>query len=140
MGTTPSDYIMGRMLSLNPMNRTCLALIDQWLETRDHTHSCCGESRIEPALPTRILEIQGQKVIVLLTNGRSARYVALSYCWGNAAPNEHLTTAIDPQDTTATYNPFTPSGVVTSALPKIIRDAITVCPNLCINYLWVDAL
>jgi hypothetical protein len=47
---------------------------------------------------------------------------------------------MDPQDTTTTYDPFTSSGVVTSAVPKTVQDALTVCQNLCINYLWVDAL
>jgi hypothetical protein len=62
--------------------------------------------------------------------GERARYVALSYCWGDP-PHTFATTRAILDD---------PSKVHWGDMPATIRDAVAVTRNLGIRYLWVDAV
>jgi hypothetical protein len=59
-----------------------------------------------------------------------ARYVALSYCWGDP-PHPFITTRITLEN---------PSIVDWTLIPATIMDAVLVTRSLGIRYLWVDAL
>lgn len=49
------------------------------------SHAACGAADPQQ-LPTRILKIEqgGRKVRLHASEGESAQYVTLSYCWGNS--------------------------------------------------------
>lgn len=72
-----------------------------------------------------------ERVKVLVSEGLSAQYAALSYCWGYT-----------PQVTTtqARLPSFVKDGIEISKLPKTLQDAITVTRKLGIPYLWIDSL
>ena len=57
-------------------------------------------------------------------------YAALSYAWG---------TAQQPHATTKTNLAAHLQGILISALPRTIRDAITLGRNLGLDFLWVDS-
>ncbi|KAH8654959.1 heterokaryon incompatibility protein-domain-containing protein, partial [Tricladium varicosporioides] len=61
---------------------------------------------------------------------RSSKYIALSYCWGGNQTFKLTSSTIE-----ELY-----AGFKISALPKTIRDAITITKWFKIKYLWVDAL
>ncbi|ORY19521.1 heterokaryon incompatibility protein-domain-containing protein, partial [Clohesyomyces aquaticus] len=91
--------------------------------------------------PTRLLDL-GQQLLsseppklVETKNGIgtefcSPAYATLSHCWGNSQPLrllmqnklQHL------------------QGIPLSALPRVFSEAMTVCRNLGIRYLWIDSL
>jgi hypothetical protein len=61
---------------------------------------------------------------------QSLPYVALSYCWGTS--NNFVTRTSNLKEHE--------EGMEIAVMPKTIQDAITVCRNVGINYLWVDAI
>jgi hypothetical protein len=80
-----------------------------------------------------VLELRG--LIVYLREytapEKLRRYASLSHCWGPEGPAIRLT-----HDTIEQLK----DGFSISKLPKTFRDAVKVCQNLGISYLWVDAL
>ena len=64
-------------------------------------------------------------------NGRTGRYVALSYCWGEK--QELMTTH-------KTLPEFSRRGIMAQRLPATLRDAARVTKGLGISYLWIDSL
>ncbi|KAH7087535.1 heterokaryon incompatibility protein-domain-containing protein, partial [Paraphoma chrysanthemicola] len=58
-------------------------------------------------------------------------YACLSHCWGSQGPALQLTQE--------SMNLFM-TGVARCQLPNTFRDAVEICSNLNISYLWIDAL
>ncbi|RFU81664.1 heterokaryon incompatibility het [Trichoderma arundinaceum] len=101
-----------------------------------------------PFLPKRLLDVESpsssahiQLVITnqyepLLTaaNADSKRYAALSYCWGSEqeAAKQLKTTRATIDEHLLRIN--------VNKLPQTVADAVQVCRDLHIRYLWVDAL
>ncbi|KAK1756303.1 heterokaryon incompatibility protein-domain-containing protein [Echria macrotheca] len=94
--------------------------ISGWMEQcrQKHDHLC--SVRLEDAPPLlRAIDCVSSTVVQLPAE---ARYVALSYSWGDKAMDRHT---------------LSPSGLPAS-IPLTIRDAMEVCRHLGIRYLWVD--
>lgn len=86
-------------------------------------------------MPTRVIHIvdhgeAGIRLRLLETDGLTAPYVALSYCWGG---DQRLKT------TRATLGQFEESLPAFATLPATIQDAVTVTHELGLLYLFVDA-
>lgn len=89
--------------------------------------------------PTRLLDLgevaTTRKVRLILTEGMpGAKYAALSYCWGDAkdAALQSKTTSANLADRMR--------GSDLSDLSPVAQDAVKVCLELGIQYLWIDAL
>lgn len=82
---------------------------------------------------TNFIDVNDSK---LVEGSYQRAFAALSYVWGGAT-QVHLTTATKPVL-------FSDHGLdriaASSALPRTIADAIALCKNIGISYLWVDAL
>jgi hypothetical protein len=94
--------------------------------------SCPKPSR--SYLPTRLIEISSYadkyEMKVREMNGCATEpYVALSYCWGGDQPMK----------STKALLPKWMIGIPWDELPQTLRDAVIVCQNMGIHYLWVDA-
>ncbi|KAL2264973.1 hypothetical protein VTJ83DRAFT_7483 [Remersonia thermophila] len=135
-------------------NLTLLAneVILPWLEHCDagHPHSRGEQQRTEPRsstgtepspsepelplLPTRVIDVgtsERDPRLHVSEPGQRARYLTLSYRWGNGnAP--HITTALNVEKRK--------KSIRLAALPKTIRDAILVTRSLGIQYIWIDAI
>ncbi|KAK5658442.1 hypothetical protein OQA88_1831 [Cercophora sp. LCS_1] len=102
-------------------------------------HSKCKPPQPE-FTPTRVLDLSTTSqdgILVLNTEDRSQTeslgpYACLSYCWGQDLDGVVKTTR-------ASLSTFQ-RGIDVATLPKTIRDAIRVCENLGLSYLWVDSL
>lgn len=97
-----------------------------------HNHENC-ERRGRPFLPSRCLDIgltTDDGVKVIHSSNEIGRYACLSHCWGSEKTC---------QLTSETFARYT-AGVHIDALPKTYRDAISVCRNLGLRYLWIDSL
>lgn len=83
-------------------------------------------------LPTRILDVRDYptSLRLVISNGRRAKYVALSHCWGGKL---HLRTT---KDTLEKHQKYIPC----SGLSETIRNAAWVTKDLGIDYLWIDSL
>lgn len=89
--------------------------------------------------PTRLLDLSeaatSRRVRLVLTEGMpGAKYAALSYCWGDAkdAALQSKTTSSNLTDRMG--------GSDLSDLSPVAQDAVKVCLELGIPYLWIDAL
>jgi hypothetical protein len=73
---------------------------------------------------------EGQAPYLATGEGKHARYATLSHCWGRSTlamtTLENLQKHID--------------SIPLDILPKTFRDAIVVCRQLGIQYLWIDRL
>jgi hypothetical protein len=112
--------------------------VKSWLKDCVQNHSHC-RTQINSPLPTRVIDVGLVAYDISTFNqpflweslGVPGTYVALSYCWG-LNPNVVITTSAN----FAAHKKC----LEMSKLPKTIQDAIIITRNLCIPYLWVDAL
>ncbi|KAI1332966.1 hypothetical protein F5Y16DRAFT_354482 [Xylariaceae sp. FL0255] len=91
-------------------------------------------------VPTRLIYVpssnSAEPRLVLRESmaSRSPHYAALSYCWGSALESS--------TQLKLTINTLTSmlARIPRIDLSPIIQDAITVCGDLSIKYIWIDAL
>jgi hypothetical protein len=104
-----------------------------WIDTCVTTHVECS-SNIDVELPTRLVDVglsdSNQLRIYVPKRRTTGRYVALSYCWGDAQTFTSTTKSIS----------TLVQGFSTQSLLRSIRDAITVTRALGVKFLWVDSL
>ncbi|KAH7076534.1 heterokaryon incompatibility protein-domain-containing protein [Paraphoma chrysanthemicola] len=101
-----------------------------WLQKCLQTHEQCSNSSIAP-LPKRILEITATGVNLREHLGEQATYACLSHCWGTQGPALQLTSH--------KVSEFK-RGIARAHLPRTFRDAVDICENFDIKFLWIDAL
>ena len=109
-----------------------------WLEDCNNSHTRCKTNRnsfIDAGYPKRLLDLRkpNKGFVTLLesfSSSRSTKYAALSHCWGKAKQGHLLL------GNRENYL----CGESLSELPKTFNDAIDVCQNLGIEYLWIDSL
>jgi hypothetical protein len=97
-------------------------------------HDICTELRVSRRLPNRLLKFGVSTTeLVQLVDGETLEdvpYVALSYCWGG--------------DHKMALRPSTESilraGIAADAFSLTVQDAMEVCRQLGVFYIWVDAL
>ncbi|CAI0642770.1 unnamed protein product [Colletotrichum noveboracense] len=124
---------VGRNLPKSTDSSTTRKTIDRWLSTCTTSHTECRspfESGGDFKGPTRILEICN-KSVVLRENVTKMRYACLSHCWGN--PEDMIQTR---HDTIAKFKTKIPW----NELPRTFQDAVRICYQPDIQYLWIDSL
>lgn len=115
-----------------------MAIIRSWLKACDDDHPQCRSSlsgdpiQSPPALPTRVIDIQGYPhyLHLVIPGGRRAKYVAVSHCWGGHSPLRTTKSTLEEHM----------KQINLQSLSKTIQDAICVTHSLGIRYLWVDYL
>ncbi|KAI0478296.1 HET-domain-containing protein [Xylaria cf. heliscus] len=112
----------------------CTQLASKWLRDCGLEHPQCVVQMLG-ALPTRVLDVgeglaTGSIHLVETKPGQSAKYVALSYCWGKAGNITTTTSTLKERKQNIDWN----------VLPKSFQDTIQVVRGLGIRYLWIDAL
>ncbi|KAK0712081.1 heterokaryon incompatibility protein-domain-containing protein [Lasiosphaeris hirsuta] len=132
-GDHAAKHISGRRANPAVSSEESFSKARMWMEDCTATHASCpklGSAR----LPTRVLDIEPldrhENPRVYITRGESARYVALSYCWGGPQPLTSTTATIDSNV----------RGIALKSLPQTLKDAITVTRKMGCRYLWIDAL
>ncbi|KAH7058684.1 hypothetical protein B0J12DRAFT_651125 [Macrophomina phaseolina] len=85
--------------------------------------------------PTRLLDLgaEGCSPVTRLVNESGtdgAPYATFSYRWGPRLPLMLLPSNVESFE----------SGIRYATLPQTFKDAISVCRELSIRYLWIDAL
>ncbi|KAF4982268.1 hypothetical protein FZEAL_2054 [Fusarium zealandicum] len=114
------------------LSNEALAFMRACIRTCHESHQLC--SQVEAGLPTRLLDVgqAGEDHIRLIEcePGMTARYAALSYCWGSNATTKTLAGNMNAMK----------SGIALTDLPPTYVDAIVLTRNLGVRYLWIDAL
>ncbi|KAI9154740.1 HET-domain-containing protein [Paramyrothecium foliicola] len=136
-GTAIMDSFCNRKIS-EPGSDRILNAIVQWARECDEKHAQCrvgkqsGPSMANPKLPTRVLDVgnEDESPYLLVSNGLTGEYVALSHCWGGYSQN---------MTTKATYK-ANQQRIDMASLPKTFQDAIKVTRQLGIRYIWIDSL
>ncbi|KAM3467570.1 hypothetical protein NHJ6243_000191 [Beauveria neobassiana] len=123
----------GRPYDLDGYN---LSLIRRWIDQCDKCHqsTCLGRLK-ESSLPKTKLSLIDVEDLCIVTPNEPVRYAALSYVWGNdvlpMATKANITFLRLP-------GAFLKGGYL--ELPATIHDAVRVCANIGIRYLWVDSM
>jgi hypothetical protein len=102
-----------------------------WLKNCWENHIHCKSA--ERPLPKRVIDLGGFEqgsIRLLETNGKKARYICLSYCWGSSTFLTTTTTSLDDRK----------RKIELSCCPTTIRDALYVAHRLGIRYMWIDSL
>ena len=143
LGSPAARYINRLLVSKSPTLQMTFDFMSDSLSTCLKSHERCSLStstsqsnapESSTRLPTRVLYIgfdQGSKFVrLMVTEGGTGRFVALSHCWGRS---QHFTTASSTlQDRL--------SRIAIDTMPKTFRDAVYITRKLSIQYLWIDSL
>ena len=108
-----------------------LHLVSSWLTHCTTHHPRCRPLEQPSWYPTRLLEISGQAVRLIVTSDHVmyGSYLTLSHCWGANPPRLKLT-----RDTASVLA----EGLLIDSLEPTYRDALCVTRSLGHRYLWID--
>lgn len=112
-------------------------LVREWLSVCDTQHHLEAPSITQPIargdLPRGFMVID-VKAGCIIDAPPDCSYIALSYVWGNVREGELSATMAVMQDLRL------PGSLRRDTLPATIWDALTVCQEIEVQYLWVDRL
>ncbi|KAH6970570.1 heterokaryon incompatibility protein-domain-containing protein [Ilyonectria sp. MPI-CAGE-AT-0026] len=115
-----------------PLSEDAISRARTWLYNCLHKHPNCTATRAGGRLPKRVLDLQGDRVLLHVPIGSEIEaYATLSYCWGSSG--------VPLKTTSANFEDHC-RGIPLEAFPETLRDAICFVKELGIQYLWVDAL
>ncbi|KAK7422445.1 hypothetical protein QQZ08_009497 [Neonectria magnoliae] len=125
-----------RSIAAESNSSQCFDLIRNWI-SECAQHPACAPPSYSVRLPTSLLDLRaGDDGLIKLYEthgGETDLYIALSHCWGpKGLPTAAKTTNATKDDRKR--------GIRIEALPKSFRDAIAICHELGIQYLWIDSL
>ncbi|KAJ4347160.1 uncharacterized protein N0V89_011098 [Didymosphaeria variabile] len=124
------DLIGGRPSLQEAGSEEAMQLITTWMQDCIHSHPRCVRTTSEPKLPTRVLDLSGESIRLVITQDQQDRYAALSHCWG---PNPPLMTKTHNIDSHR-------MGISFGALPKTFQHAVQIVRRIGLRYLWIDSL
>ncbi|KAF2006387.1 HET-domain-containing protein [Amniculicola lignicola CBS 123094] len=113
-----------------------LSRIKAWLDICTSSHPACSQADSQPPpLPTRVVAV-GQKgssrCYLVSGKKKNGYYATLSHCWGDPINR--------PLATTDQTLPCRQQGIEDDELPQTFRDAVGVCREIGLEYLWIDSL
>lgn len=110
-----------------------MALARAWLLNCLTDHKTCSAStKTLPNLPTRVIDVgnHNQQPRLYITHARPGIYCALSYCWGRKPFLRTTRMSLAEHQKSIPLEEF----------PKTLKDAIQICRQLALQYIWIDAL
>ncbi|KAI3324404.1 HET-domain-containing protein [Xylariaceae sp. AK1471] len=131
VNTYPGSRSLGSPINTNPASDESIQLIRSWLGACSVKHNC-GIQHLPPSLPTFLLALGKECVRLMDTAGKPrARYVALSYCWGDKEQKTLLLGRNKQQLL---------GDIALEHLDTTIQEAIHITRQIGFQYLWIDAL
>ncbi|KAH8590213.1 heterokaryon incompatibility protein-domain-containing protein, partial [Bisporella sp. PMI_857] len=105
-----------------------------WLSECTQNHTGCASVAEEPNLPTRVVDIgpvqESTQPRLLVTNGHTGAYLALSHCWGHKPLFATRPSNIEQLK----------DGIPVKKLLQTFIDIFRVARILRIRYVWIDSL
>ncbi|PSN64672.1 HET-domain-containing protein [Corynespora cassiicola Philippines] len=108
--------------------------IKRWFDTCIKQHDACNSVNScssDHAAPIRYLDIENDPIL-LTKPATSIEYACLSHCWGSG---EHIF-----KTQRSNLMEHKSKGIFVDRLPKTFQDAIQICHNMDVKYLWIDSL
>ncbi|KAJ0329843.1 hypothetical protein COL5a_003668 [Colletotrichum fioriniae] len=142
---TPHDNPAARDFWTRPIQNNaayCLPAVKSWLAECEDKHERCWELKTQSGpsalRPVRLICIDPNSVrgsySLRLQNTVALnplpRFAALSYCWGGNQTVKCETSTLEAFEKDIPFE----------KLPRTIQDAVTVCSQLGVEHIWVDAL
>ncbi|RBR09922.1 hypothetical protein FVER53590_25669 [Fusarium verticillioides] len=129
-GSSTADEVPQRPPNLLPASPHAFSLARKWAHECLQNHTSCASSSVG-FMPTRIIKIfdSGKRIEIVERNSPAA-YAVLSYCWGG--PQRITLSKARVKNGQLSFE--------TSTLPQTLQDAVRVCGELGLSFLWVDAL
>lgn len=134
------DYNPDETGNTEHLSELRLKTIQGWLDgcLESHANKCTRALKTEQFLPRRLIQISsryGEARAALveseaIEDKEAVRYATLSHCWGQ----NPFTTL-----TKTNFNTFHLE-IDLSSLGRTFREAIYLCHDLRLNYLWIDSL
>jgi hypothetical protein len=122
-----------REIAAEPKNPLGQKLAKKWIEDCLHNHTSC-DSGIAAQMPTRLLDTlpneDNAELRLIKDFTFPVKYAALSHCWGGCETAKTTSDNIDSMT----------RSIQLSNLPKTFQDAVYLCRELKIRYLWIDSL
>lgn len=133
---TPSRRVLPCDDALSASN---VKAIMNWLKVCSKDHAKCHRKKLA-VLPTRVIDVGLANGSIdprlIVTNGETNPYIALSHCWGrppkSAVPKNARTVSTNFESMLA--------GIPIDSVPRNFQDAIEIVRALGLRYLWIDAL
>lgn len=128
------DWAKRAQISSHTGSEEQYEMIRQWLDgcVNSPEHSSCNKKE-KFGRPTRLLDLSlncTDDIRLVQGDSSDEPYAALSYCWGSVPQLMLLRTNLQQFQKRIRF----------ADLSKVSQDAIAVCRNLLISYLWIDAL
>ncbi|KAH8666054.1 heterokaryon incompatibility protein-domain-containing protein [Tricladium varicosporioides] len=115
----------------SPTSPACFRNISDWIVNCVNNHDLCNQQMSTAAMPFRLIDVRKQQPVLVSDQPIGlARYIALSYCWGNGTVMTTTTTTLQARC----------RGIAMYSLPKTLQDAVSITRRLRIDYLWIDSL
>ncbi|RDW64597.1 hypothetical protein BP6252_10248 [Coleophoma cylindrospora] len=134
-----AQYVSSREEKVAKNSLSTSRQIQEWIRTCEAGHSRKSskcEKFVDTYLPDRCIEIAPKDSLsdpkLVETKGKKGRYIALSYCWGEAQYN--------PLQTKESNYKQHQEGIPFNSLSLTIQDAIQATRQFGVQYLWVDAI
>jgi hypothetical protein len=119
-----------RVLNGDTSSRDSINTLKTWVDTCNCQHQCVESGASQ--MPDRLLQITQQTIFLREDlDDTNIIYACLSHCWGVDGLHVKLTKS-NRLDLC--------NGIRCSTLPKTFREAVQVCIQLEVEYLWIDAL
>ncbi|KAH6643243.1 heterokaryon incompatibility protein-domain-containing protein [Boeremia exigua] len=112
--------------------------MSSWVKDCVQYHPQCARGSAESLPPTRLLDLEAfeqsndLQLVTFDTKNVTAKYVALSHCWGQASQRPLTTTTGNIAQHLQRIHFFD--------LPLTFKDAVEVTRRLGLRYLWIDSL
>jgi hypothetical protein len=104
--------------------------VKRWMAECLGNHDNCSKHTVSD-LPKRIIKIEEDFAYLREPKDLKASYACLSHCWGKNGAALQLTNATMDR---------LKRGIMKQLLPKTFRDAMEICRQLDISFLWIDAI
>ncbi|KAH0432247.1 tol-like protein [Colletotrichum camelliae] len=134
VSTNQGDLQVGHPILSPSRHEIHFEILRKWIQDCDNdpTHRHCRPDE-NPNLPTRLLDVEDNKIRLVESKGLRDRYLALSHPWGDPEKHSHFCTY--------THNIANHmAGINWGQLPGTFKDAITTTRELGVRYLWIDSL
>ncbi|KAL2073379.1 hypothetical protein VTL71DRAFT_10703 [Oculimacula yallundae] len=108
--------------------RDAISVLKAWIETCQSSHPGCAMQSTR--LPTRVLDVFGDRICLHIPEIKDEPYAALSHCWGKSPVIQTHRSTFEARILDIPWND----------LPKTFQDAVTTTRLLGLKYLWIDSL
>jgi hypothetical protein len=125
--STSLTHLIPRLSS----SEECLAWILSGIRSCNDLHQCMQQG--QPSMPTRLLEVSADSILLRTGISTHERYVTLSHRWGQNVDNI-------PKLTRENLVQLSHEGLACTALSPTFRDMADLTYRMGIRFLWIDSL